>query len=63
MKLDGEIKLAGFKIPYDFHLPTPEKIKSKLWNTEDENILQPHVFGIGWSVNLAAVCKKLGITK
>lgn len=43
-------KVAG--VPYDFRLPTPARVKERWWNPEDERLLTPHVFGVGWSVNL-----------
>lgn len=48
-------------VPYDVRLPTPRRIKERLWNKEDPRIFTPHVFGWGWSVNLHAVAKKLGL--
>ena len=39
-------------IPYDFSLPTPAKIRDRWWNARDYRVLTPHVFGIGWSINL-----------
>ena len=44
-------ELAGF-VPYEFRLPTLARVRARWWNPEDERILTPHVFGIGWSVNL-----------
>jgi Family of unknown function (DUF5808) len=39
-------------VPYDFRFPTPARIKQRWWNPDDERLFTPHVFGIGWSVNL-----------
>lgn len=39
-------------IPYDFRMPTAERLQARLWNPDDERIMVPHVFGIGWAVNL-----------
>lgn len=39
-------------IPYDFRVPTIERIRAKVWNKSTSQILMPHVFGVGWSVNL-----------
>jgi hypothetical protein len=44
-------ELAGF-IPYEFRLPTFARVKQRWWNPEDERIFTPHVFGVGWSVNV-----------
>jgi hypothetical protein len=39
-------------IPYDFRMPTVERLQARIWNPDDERIMVPHVFGIGWAVNL-----------
>ncbi|GCE13412.1 DUF5808 domain-containing protein [Tengunoibacter tsumagoiensis] len=39
-------------IPYDFRPPTPERLKAAFWNADSDKIFTPHVFGIGWSINL-----------
>ena len=39
-------------IPYDFRLPTPQRIQEKVWNKNTSRIVMPHIFGIGWSFNL-----------
>ncbi len=38
-------------IPYDFRLPTPERIRAKVWNKNTSQVLMPHLFGVGWSLN------------
>jgi hypothetical protein len=43
-------KIAG--IPYDFRLPTVERIRDTFWNKNTSKIFLPQVFGIGWSINL-----------
>jgi hypothetical protein len=40
-----------FGIPYDFRVPTVERIRAKVWNKNTSQILMPHVFGVGWSIN------------
>lgn len=42
-----------FGVPYDFRLPTLDRVLERWWNPEDERLLTPHVFGVGWSVNFA----------
>ena len=44
-------RIAG-SIPYDFRLPTAERIRATFWNKNSSQILVPHVFGIGWTINL-----------
>ena len=43
-------KISG--IPYDFRLPTVERIRATYWNKDTSNIFLPQVFGIGWGINL-----------
>ena len=47
-------RIAGL-VPYDFRLPTFERIEERWWNPADPRILTEHVFGVGWSINLAQV--------
>ena len=42
-----------FSIPYDFRVPTFERIKDSMWNPEDERLFTPRPFGVGWSLNIA----------
>jgi hypothetical protein len=39
-------------IPYDYRIPTVARVRASLWNPEDERIIVPLVFGIGWTLNL-----------
>ncbi len=42
--------IAG--IPYDFRLPTTERVRATFWNKNTSQVLVPQVFGIGWTINL-----------
>jgi len=42
--------IAG--IPYDFRLPTVERIRATYWNKDTSKIFLPQVFGIGWAINM-----------
>jgi len=44
-------RIAG-RIPYDFRLPTAQRIRATFWNKNTSEILVPHTFGIGWTINL-----------
>lgn len=48
-------------IPYDFRLPTIERIKNGYWNSESTKIFSPEVFGIGWAINFHALMEKMRI--
>jgi hypothetical protein len=47
------------RIPYDFRTPSPQRIKRSLWAPDDPHIFVPRAFGVGWSLNLAAVKQRL----
>ncbi|MEA2508608.1 MAG: hypothetical protein QOG21_690 [Actinomycetota bacterium] len=44
-------------IPYDFRLPTPSRIRERYWNPDDDRILVPQLFGVGWTINLGRVVR------
>lgn len=48
-------------VPYDFTLPTPDKIRSRLWNPHSDKLFGPHMFGIGWTPNFGAMAVRLGV--
>jgi len=50
--------LLGF-IPYDFRAPTPRVLLERMWNPADRRLFTPRPFGIGWTVNLYTVARKL----
>jgi hypothetical protein len=55
---EGEV--AGF-VPYDFRVPTLERARSRWWNTDDDRLFVPQVFGVGWTVNLARLAGLIGV--
>jgi len=46
--------VAGF-VPYDFRMPTLARFRERVWNPEGEHLISPHVFGVGWTVNVGKV--------
>jgi hypothetical protein len=52
----GEV--AGF-VPYDFRKPTLERVRERMWAPGDPNLVQPQVFGVGWTVNVGRVASLL----
>ena len=46
-------KILG--VPYDFRIPTPARIKERMWNPEDPRVITPRVFGAGWTINFATL--------
>lgn len=53
-------KIAGF-IPYDFRMPTIERLKESYWNPYERRVLTPEVFGIGWAINFYTLLENLGV--
>ena len=47
------------KVPYDLRPPTFGRLKGTLWNPDDPHVLVPAPFGVGWTVNLAALRTRL----
>ncbi len=46
-------------IPYDFRPPTPAKVLREFWDPDNDALLTPHAFGVGYGVNLARVVRDL----
>ena len=51
-----EGSVAGI-VPYDFRMPTLERARSRWWNTRDDRLFVPQVFGVGWTINLARLAR------
>jgi hypothetical protein len=43
------------KVPYDLRPPTFNRLKAVIWDPANPHMLVPTAFGVGWSVNLAAL--------
>ena len=46
-------------VPYDFRLPSVERIRAAYWNPEDERLFTPLAFGVGWGINIPRLLQKL----
>ena len=55
-------KIAGF-IPYDFRMPTIERLKEAYWNPYERRVLTPEVFGIGWAINFYRLLENVGLIR
>jgi hypothetical protein len=42
-------------VPYDFRAPTVARFKERLWAPENEHLITPQPFGVGWTVNVGRV--------
>ena len=43
------------RIPYDLRVPTVERVMHSMWDPDNPRILVPSAFGVGWTVNAAAL--------
>ncbi len=50
-------------LPYDLRPPTLARVKQTLWDPRNERILVPQAFGIGWSINVGGLVKRLGLLR
>jgi len=48
MKLSGDV----LGIPYDFRLRSLRQFRERWWNKDDERIIVPKAFGLGYDINL-----------
>ena len=46
--------MVASAIPYDFRIPTLDRIKQRLWDPEGR-VVGPRIFGVGWTVNVGRV--------
>ena len=53
-------KLLGV-VPYDFRLPTLERLRSAYWNPRSPKVFTDRPFGVGWSVNIPTALRRLGV--
>jgi hypothetical protein len=51
-------RVAG-AIPYDFRVPTLEKLRRAYWDPSSDRIFSEHVFGVGWAVNLPVLARRM----
>ena len=47
------------RVPFEFRRPTVQRVRKRWWNPDDKSIFTPHVFGVGWSINVYQVRKHL----
>ena len=51
-------KVAG-TVPYDFRVPTLERLRAAYWDPSSDVVFTDHVFGVGWAVNIPVAARKL----
>ena len=50
---------VGGLIPYDFRIPTVERLRSAYWDPTGEAVFTDRVLGVGWAVNIPVLIRKL----
>jgi hypothetical protein len=48
-------------VPYDLRPPTLARLRGSMWDPCKPDVLAPMAFGVGWTVNLAALGARLGL--
>jgi len=43
--------VAGF-VPYEFRVPTLDRVRERVWAPDSDRLLNPHIFGVGWTLNV-----------
>ncbi len=54
-------KVVAGIFPYDFRIPTIERLKESFWNPYESRVFTPPVFGIGWAINFYALLENLRV--
>ena len=50
-----------YGIPFDFRIPTVDRVQQRMWNPNDPRVITPTVFGAGWSINLYQAGRDMGL--
>lgn len=53
-------RLLGF-VPYDFRIPDLRRIREAYWNPSSPKIFTDRPLGVGWSVNIPTLLRRLGV--
>jgi hypothetical protein len=54
---------VGGLVPYEFRRPTVGRLKETYWEPEDDRVLTPTAFGVGWGLNLGRVARLAGTAR
>ncbi len=46
-------------VPYDFRVPTLQRLRDAYWDPGTDRIFSEHVFGVGWAINIPVAIRKL----
>ena len=48
-------------VPYDFRLPTLERIQQAYWNPRSPKVFTDRPLGVGWAVNVPTALRRIGV--
>lgn len=48
-------------VPYDFRIPSIERLRQAYWNPRSPKLFTDRPLGVGWSVNIPTVLRRLGV--
>lgn len=48
-------------VPYDFRLPSIDRLREAYWNTETDTVFTDRPLGVGWAVNLPPLLRRIGL--
>ena len=53
-------KVAGV-VPYDFRLPTMDRLRQAYWNPRSPKVFTGRPLGVGWAINFPTALRRLGV--
>ncbi len=53
---------VGGVVPYDFRVPTLERLRQAYWDPHSDVVFSEHAWGVGWAVNIPVFTRKLVAT-
>lgn len=54
-KRTWEGRVAG--VPYDYRMPSADRLRSTWWAPEDARLVVPTAFGLGWNLNVGRLVR------
>lgn len=48
-------------IPYDFRIPTLDRIRQAYWNPRSPKVFSDRPLGVGWAINIPTALRRLGV--
>lgn len=48
-------------VPYDFRMPSIDSLRQAYWNPRSPKLFTPRPLGVGWSVNIPTLLRRLGV--